>query len=314
MFQKFEGKELRKGMNMKKQTLYAIFGVAIMTLACTFGGWVGLGTPTTPTQVQVDDVGTFVAGTMQALTAAASEAATQASTQISGISVSCENVSFVIPTGAAGGVNAESVPAVGEDSGAPWGVAPAHVKCTLTGYQLQGKFHQPEIFIYPADEYAQVQSGAAEQIDRVRKIVAGSALLQETLPVVPFFNAGPVFAANMKIVPFQNGSGVRALTQYAQYSAPVNNRELFYHFQGLTSDGRYYLIAILPITAPVLPEDEKPEAAVPPDGVPFPADIGPNEVYYISVTQKLNSLAPDAYLPSLDALDALITSILVTNP
>ena len=101
---------------------------------------------------------------------------------------------------------------------------------------------------------------------------------------------------------------------FAQYSAPINNRELFYHFEGLTSDNKYYVIAILPITAPFLQEDEKPEATVPEGGVPFPANAEPSQTYYISVTEKLNSLAPDAYTPSLNTLDTLIESILVTNP
>lgn len=298
-------------MNMKKQTLYGIFGVVAITLACSFG----TKTPAAPTEVQVDQVATVVAATMQALTVEPSEAApTETPTQSSGISASCENISFAIPNGAASGVSSEAVPAVGEDSGAPWEVAPAHARCTLTGYQVQNKFHEPRIFVYPADEFAQVHSDAAEQIDRLKKALAGSPLLEETLPRVPFFNAGPLIAANIKIVPFENGSGVRVLTQYAQYSAPINNREMFYHFQGLTSDNNYYVIAILPITAPILPEDEKPEATIPEGGVPIPTDIGPNQVYYISVTEKLNSLSPDDYVPSLNALDALIESILVTNP
>mgnify|MGYP001282483702 CR=1 FL=1 len=295
-------------MNMKKQTLYGIIGVVVVTLACSLGP----GTSAAPTQVPVDPVGTVVAATMQALLTAAptQTVPAQAPTQISGTPVRCENVSFVLPNGVASGANPEAVPAVGEDSGGPWEVAPAHVKCTLTGYQLQAKFHEPRIFVYPAGEYA----GAQESIARLQKILAGFTPMKETLPNVPFFNAGSLIAANIKMVPFQNGSGVRVLTQYAQYSAPINNRELFYHFQGLTSDNKYYVIAILPITAPILPEDEKPEASVPPDGVPLPTDIGPNEVYYFSVTEKLNVLAPDSYAPSLNALDMLIQSILVTNP
>jgi hypothetical protein len=299
-------------MNMKKQTLYGI-GVAIITLACTFGGWVGMGTPTTPTQV--DEVGTIVAATMQALTAAPSTAGpTEVPVEASGTPVSFEYASFVMPGGLADGADAETVPAVAGDSGSPWEAAPAHLRFMLTGYKLQDKFHEPEIFIYPADEFAQANSNAAEQIDRVKRILGGLTPMQETLPHVPFFNAAPLLAANIKILPFQNGSGVRALTQYAQYSAPVNNRELFYHFQGLTSDNQYYVIAILPITAPILPEDEKADATVPEGGVPIPTDIGPSDTYYVSVTEKLNSLAPDAYQPSLNALDALIESLLVTNP
>ena len=81
---------------------------------------------------------------------------------------------------------------------------------------------------------------------------------------------------------------------------------MFYHFQGLSSDGKTYIVAILPISAPILPEDEKSEATVPEGGIPIPTDVGPNDVYYFSVTEKLTSLAPDAFTPALSALDALI--------
>ena len=304
---------MRKEMNMKKQTLYAILGVVVIMLACTFGA----GTPAAPTQVQEDPVGTVVAATMQAMLTASpiGVVPTQVPTQINETTgSSCENVSFVIPSELASGMTPEAVPAADENSGAPWEAAPAHVKCTLTGYRLQGKFHEPTIYVYPADEYAQAQSGVAEQIDRLKKILAGSTPMKETLPNVPFFNAAPAIAANIKLTPFQNGNGVRTLTEYAQYYAPINNHELFYHFQGLTSDNKYYIIAILPITAPILAEDEKPEAPVPSGGVPIPTGVGPDEVYYTSVTQKLNALPPDSYAPSLNTLDALIQSIQVTNP
>jgi hypothetical protein len=223
--------------------------------------------------------------------------------------ISFEGVSFVIPNGVAGNANTDKMTAVESNSGAPWDIAPTHLRFTLTEYQLQGKFHEPRIFVYPADEYAEGNPGAAEQINRIKKIQAGGALMHETLPTVAFFNAASQISADIKVISFQNGSGVRSLTQYAQYAAPINNRELFYHFQGLTNDGKYYVIAILPITAPILPEDEKPEAAVPEGGVPIPTDIGPSEAYYFSVTEKLNSLSPDAFIPSLNTLDALIQSL-----
>jgi hypothetical protein len=70
----------------------------------------------------------------------------------------------------------------------------------------------------------------------------------------------------------------------------------------------------LTVTASILPENEKPDASVPEGGVPIPTDIGVNSIYYISVTEKLNSLAPEAYTPSLSTLDALIQSILVKTP
>lgn len=300
---------------MKKQTLYGIFGAVIVTLACSLGSGIGTPTPVTPTQAQVDEVGTLVAATLQALTPPTSEVMlTETPTQISGTSVSCGNVSFVLPNGVAGGANAEAVPAVNPGSDPQWDVAPAHTKCTLTGYALQNKFHEPRIFVYPAEEFAQVHSGAAQEIDRIKKILGGLTPTKDTLPIVPFFNAGPLFVARIQVIPFQAGNGVRALTQYAQYSAPINNRELFYHFQGLTSDNKYYVIVLLPITAPILQENETPQAPIPANGVPFPANGLPDPSYYVSITDKLNALSPDAYAPSLNALDALIGSILVTNP
>jgi hypothetical protein len=298
-----------KERNMKKRTLFLILGVVMGTWGCSFSA----STVTPPAQTPVDEVGTVVASTMQSFTAMPGESVpTEAATQSGGTPVSYENVSFTLPSGVASGADSEKMTAVDSNSGAPWDIAPTHFRFTLTGYPLQGKIHEPRIFVYPADEYAQSNPGAAEQIDRIKKILAGATPLQETLPTVPFFNAAQQIAAGIKIVPFQNGSGVRSLTQYAQYAAPINNRELFYHFQGLTSDGKYYVIAILPINAPILPEDEKPDATVPEGGVPIPTDVGPNEVYYFSVTEKLNSLSPDAFTPALNALDELIQSLVVS--
>lgn len=237
-----------------------------------------------------------------------------ANTSTNGNVVTLGNVSLAIPTGLADDAQMEMLPATTGPDTPGWEIAPAHSKITLTGYPLQGKFHEPNVSVYPADEYVQVNSIADEQVDRLKRVLAGSPMLKETLPNVPFFNADPLISASIQLITFQTGSGVRELTQYAQYAAPINNHELFYHFQGLTEDDRYYLVAILPITAPLLAEDEKPDASVPTEGVPIPADIGPNDVYYASITQKLNSLSPDSFTPSLTSLDALIQSILVTDP
>lgn len=226
--------------------------------------------------------------------------------------VTINNVSLVIPKELANDALMEMVPAKTE--GAPWELAPAHVKIALTGYQLENKFHQPTIFVFPGDEYAQVNPIAAEQIDRLKKILAGSPPLRETLPRVPFFNAEMQIAASLQNVAFQSGSGVRHLTQYAQYLAPINNNELIYQFAGLTTGEKYYIIAVLPVTAPILAEDEKPDAPVPTEGVPIPTDVGPNDTYYAAITEKLVSLPPDSFTPSLNNLDALIQSILVTSP
>src|SRR5687767_634219 len=187
------------------------------------------------------------------------------STLADGNVVTLNNISLAIPEELANDALLETIPA--KTDAAPWELAPAHLKITLTGYSLQDKFHKPELFIYPADEYAQVNPIAAEQIDRLKNILAGSHALKETLPRIPFFNAEMQIAANVQMITFQSGSGVRHLTQYAQYLAPINNHELIYQFAGLTADEQYYIAGILPISAPILAENEKPDTLVPTDGV-----------------------------------------------
>jgi hypothetical protein len=292
---------------MKKQIWVGVFGALMTSLACS----ISTITPITPTPV--DQVGTIVAATMQALTATPSQIASTPN-QVSGIPVSYENVSFVIPNGLASAATPEKMTAVDTNSGAPWEIAPTHLRFTLTGYPLQGKFFGPQIFVYPAEAYAQINPAAGEQIERLKKAAAGSPLLKETLPNVPFFNAAHLMAARIQLLNFQNGSGVRELTQYDQYPAPINNHELFYHFEGLTSDNQYYIIAVLPVIAPMLSEDEKAESPVPAGGVPIPDGVGPNNTYYFLVTEKLNSQAPETFTPSITMLDALMQSILVKTP
>jgi hypothetical protein len=234
------------------------------------------------------------------------------STTSAGSTVTLNNVSFSIPLGVATGADSEVVPASGSDS-APWSVAPSHLRFQLTGYQLQGKFFEPQIFVYPTDEYAQLYPTAANQIGRLKDILAGAALSKDSMPMVPFFNAGQVFASQMQLVDFKSGRGVRFLTQYDQYPAPINNHELFYHFQGLTKDGKYYVIAILPVSSSILAEDEKPESPIPAEGVPLPTNLpGPDTLYYEAVTKALDAMYPDSFNPSLFQLDALIQSITLT--
>ena len=197
-------------------------------------------------------------------------------TASAGGTVTLNNVSFTIPLGVAKDSQSEMVSAVSDaNNAAPFELAPAHLEFTLTGYQLQNKLLEPQIFVYPAEEYAKLNPIAGEQIQKVKTIIAGSQLTSETMPVVPSFNATQQIASKMQVINFQNGRGIRFLTQYAQYPSSINNHELFYHFQGLTNDGKYYVVAALPVSSSILAEDEKPESSLPPGGVPFPTGGGP---------------------------------------
>jgi hypothetical protein len=184
-------------------------------------------------------------------------------------------------------------------------------------YVLQGKFHQPQIYVYPAQAHAELVPPAFESLHRLNNILGnpGVPISADQLPAVPFFNAQQVFASNIQTISFQNGAGVRFLTEYAQYAAPVNNHELFYHFQGVTRDGAYYIIAILPIAVPVLAEANDAVAALPPGGVAYPDISDPQadwQGYYTAVADLLDGTSPDAFTPTINQLDLLIQSMQIT--
>ena len=242
---------------------------------------------------------------------------TTASQSQSGIPFFASPIKLVIPNGLATSASVETIDVVTDQSGAPWDIAPAHLQLTLQGYPLNSSFHVPQIFVYPAPEYAAANPAAAESMKRLKAIMSNPAAsyTNDVLPYVPFFNAGQVFAAQEKVIQFNGGAGIRIVTQYAQDVSPINNGGLFYHFEGLTSDGKYYIVAILPISLPFLPIDNNPNSPVPSGGIPFPQNNASGssfENYFKQIADLINAAAPDQFNPSANPLDELIQSIKVT--
>ncbi len=237
-------------------------------------------------------------------------------TPVPGTLITIGRLTLEIPSSVASGASGGDIAPVTNEDAAYWEKTPGHLQVSLNdGYVLQGKFLQPQIRVYPAVEYATLVPGAFESMHRLQNII--SAVVPSTpdqLPAVPFFNASQDFASNFQSISFQNGHGVRFLTQYDQYPAPVNNNELFYHFQGFSADGNYYIVAILPITAPILTATSDPGSILPSGGIAYPDINGSNpdfQAYYASITDLLNSTSPEAFTPSLGQLDALIQSMWV---
>jgi hypothetical protein len=250
----------------------------------------------------------------------ATEVSPSAEPSEAGTAVTFGPLALVVPPGVASGASSSDYPPFASDDAAWWQKTPGHLQLMLGDYYvLQGKFHQPQIYVYPAQAYAEMVPAAFESIRRLDNILYGSggSISADQLPTVPFMNAQQLLAANIQAISFQNGGGVRFLTEYGQYNAPINNHELFYQFQGVTRDGAYYVIAIFPITAPALAETSDAAAALPPSGIPFPdltASNADGEGYYTAITDLLNGTAADVFTPSLNQLDALIASMQIAAP
>ena len=254
------------------------------------------------------------------MTVISSETATEQPSSFAGTNITYSPLSLIVPMGIADGASGSDIPPVTSDDAAWWQKTPGHLEVSLNDYYiLKGKAHQPVIYVYPAQAYAELLPTAFESMHRLDNILydPNAPISVERLPVVPFFNAVQAFASNIQVISFQNGRGVRFLTEYAQYAVSANNSELFYQFQGLTSDGAYYIIAILPITMPMLAETSDGGAPLPPGGLPYTYFTdGSNfdaKGYYVAVTALLDSTSPKSFTPTISQLDALIQSIQI-NP
>ena len=309
---------------MKPRILIFIIGILFMTLACS------LLTPAAPDQT---GVATIVAATIQALSAnTAAPAAGPVNTPApivetavppadtavpapvqSGIPFSFQNVSMVIPFGLSESAKGEIVPEANETNSDPWSLAPEHVMITLNGYPLTREGFGPLIHVYPAEQYFNANPGGANSLTQLRNILSnpGTPLTQAKLPGIPFFNAAKLYSAQVSLLKFQSGEGVRMISESAQYPAPIVRELNYYHFEGLTSDGKYFIVGLFPVTAPLQATNDNPSA----DGIAFPADMGDeagSQKYYQAVTDLLNSASPDSFQPSLNQIDALIQSIQIT--
>jgi len=237
-------------------------------------------------------------------------------TQPSGIPVSFQNVSFIIPEGLADGATSEVVPAADETVGGPWGVAPQYISFTLIGYTgRQDGFFKAVVNVYPAADYASVNSWAASSLTHLQAILASPSmpLTNDNLPTVPFNGAAAQqYAAQAKLIAFNGGNGTGMLSQYAQFPGPILKDNSFYHYEGLTSDGKYLVAMLFPVYLPLQSTSENPSA----DGVPYPSDLSDTAgltAYFQGITDKLNVTNPDSFQPSITLIDELIQSTTISS-
>jgi hypothetical protein len=302
---------------MKKISLFLAI-LVIVSLACDLSVNISPTNevPTAETTPVVVDPPTTTPEVFISLTQAIPATAVVQPSPVTNTLVTFGRLSLEIPSSVANGASGSDIPPVTNEDAAYWMKTPGHLQVSLNDYYiLQGKLHQPQIYVYPATDYAVLVPGAFESMHRLRNVMSAVVpMTPDQLPVVPFFNAAQVFASNIQTISFQNGSGIRFLTEYGQYPAPVNNHELFYQFQGFSADGEYYIVAIFPITAPGLGESSDPESAVAIGGVAYPKMGDPNDdwnAYYAAAASLLDATPLDAFTPSITQLDALIQSMWV---
>jgi hypothetical protein len=218
-----------------------------------------------------------------------------------------EDIVFAYPGIIAEAAIAQTVPAAGS-SDVPWWIAsPRHVEFGFNGYAITQTAIAPQMAVYPVDAFVAVNQEAAKRIAALKDLLKyRPESVEGELPFLPLWNAKQAMHAQMKYLVFQNGEGIGYLTQYGQGPAALNNQELFYTFQGLTFDGKYYVAAILPAHSGLLPGTPESVPAAERDAV-----AGDYAGYLKNMAAKLDAQGNADFKPALDDLATLVESIRV---
>ncbi len=183
---------------------------------------------------------------------------------------------------------------------------PAFLDIQLGGYSMPGGYFEPTVRVISVAEFSSVNSFAGEALDDLEALLTSQPADPEYIPIPDFWGAAQFLSCQEDYVRFQNGSGVRYVTQWGQAAYPVGFPQMFYSYQGLTDDGAYYLHVFFSVGHPSLPD---------PDSVVQDQAFYDNfENYMDQAEAQLDGESPDSFQPSLYLLDNFVRKIRVEGP
>lgn len=172
------------------------------------------------------------------------------------------------------------------------------------------------LYVYPVGGWRGIYAGYRQEMRDVNLLLGRlrSLLTQrpfyigDEVEILPNLESTQVLRSQVSYLNFQSGSGVRFLTSYSQELSPIARSNLFYTFQGMSSDGRYYISFYHPILTAVLPETVT-NLVTEDDYDAF--DAGYDE-YIRRITQQLNVQEAASFAPTLTQLDTMVRSLKIT--
>lgn len=203
--------------------------------------------------------------------------------------------------------NAEVITVLPDDPNEGWPefAPPARRMISFSGYSIQDHFHTPVIYVYAFDKLVQggqVGASKAAELQGLLNEPMYDLVTAERLPFLPPFNAGQVFHVLEQRLDSEHNSGIRYLALYSQAYVGVDKYNIFYTYQGISADGRYYIAAILPINSTLLSNEELTQAELETISADYAA-------YLTNMTDLIRSDNGASLTPTLAALDAMIMSI-----
>jgi hypothetical protein len=286
-------------MSFKRSRILLITSLLIsLTLACALTG-----SAEKPVADLEDAVATAVAATL-----AAGQADTPPTVQPSVTAsppepdIVYQGISFAFDDSLSDNVTAGMESEFNEESN-PWWSTPEHRMFIFNNWSLGESFLPAQLKVYPVAELRAINPGVGESLDSLQAVITSQPADGGDVVVTDIFNAGQMFLSKVAYLQFQNGRGVRFLTQYGQAISPIGWPMMFYSFQGFTDDGVYYISAMLPVTHPSLPH---------PDDITLDEAFMNNfETYRDELEIQLNGEQDSTFMPSLILLDEFVESLLV---
>lgn len=177
---------------------------------------------------------------------------------------------------------------------------PQHARILFTAYTNGSEDHIASgIRVFRVDEINALEAGVAENLFAV---LEGQADHHTDFP--RFSGAGALIDAQLAEVAFQNGRGYRYLFTTSFMAEMVNGTGTTLMYQGITADEKYFVSFLVPVNAPFLSEFI---------GVPLATTSEEFDAYYQKVNERINNAAPDEFTPSLNAIDEIISSIVIVE-
>lgn len=185
---------------------------------------------------------------------------------------------------------------------------------------------ESSISVFSLEDYRgmyAVSTNATEMFDEnlkdVRMILKNKShrtIRDKEVPFLPYADATQVVKTRVKHFTFGSGTGFFFLTQYNQDINLINNKELVYIFQGISEDGKKYILARFSVSAPFLPDsiyEDKFEGYKTPERgfIKTDQELRQFKNYISKITKRLENLPPDQFEPNLKYIEEIISSLKV---
>lgn len=160
----------------------------------------------------------------------------------------------------------------------------------------------PPEYQYSMEQIAALQALLAQRPELAAYMDPALPAGSMPLPYLPLINAAQVTRARAKYVDLGTLSGVSYLTTFAQGPSPYTSESFRYTFQGISSDGQYYVAVEVPVQTDIFPP------GVPQD-FDFDAWMARLTEYNTESITALNTSDPGAFTPSLNMVEQMIMSM-----